>query len=101
MEFGLSNETIQSIRAVFSRYKQIGEVWLFGSRAKGVNRPKSSDIDLAIKSEQFTASELLELQIDLEELELLYKIDLVLYHTIKEPALREHIDRAGKLFYPL
>ena len=100
MEFGLSNETIQSIRAVFSRYKQIGEVWLFGSRAKG-NYHSGSDIDLAIKSEQFTASELLELQIDLEELELLYKIDLVLYHTIKEPALRVHIDRAGKLFYPL
>lgn len=100
MEFGLSNETIQSIRAVFSRYKQIGEVWLFGSRAKG-NYHSGSDIDLAIKSEQFTASELLELQIDLEKLELLYKIDLVLYHTIKEPALQEHIDRAGKLFYPL
>lgn len=99
MEFGLSNETTQSIRAVFSRYKQIGEVWLFGSRAKG-NYHSGSDIDFAIKSEQFTASELLQLQVDLEELESLYKIDLVLYHTIKEPALREHIDRVGILFYP-
>lgn len=100
MEFGLSNETIQSIRAVFSQYKHIGKVWLFGSRAKG-NFHSGSDIDLAIKSEQITASELLQIQVDLEELELLYKIDLVLYHTIKEPVLREHIDRVGILFYPL
>lgn len=100
MEYGLSSETIQNIRAVFSQYKQIREVWLFGSRAKG-NYHAGSDIDLAIKSEQFTASELLKLQVDLGELELLYKIDLVLYHTIKEPALRQHIDRVGKLFYSL
>lgn len=100
MEFGLSDETVQSIRAVFSRYKQIGEVWLFGSRAKG-NYHSGSDIDLAIKSEHFTASELLKLQIDLEELELLYKIDVLLYSAIKEPALRKHIDRVGILFYPL
>lgn len=100
MEFGLSNETIQSIRAVFSRYKHIGEVWMFGSRAKG-NFHSGSDIDLAIKSEQITTSELLQLHVDLDELELLYKIDLVLYHAIKEPALREHIDQVGILFYPL
>lgn len=100
MEYGLSSETIQNIRAVLSQYKQIREVWLFGSRAKG-NYHAGSDIDLAIKSEQFTTSELLKLQVDLGELELLYKIDLVLYHTIKEPALRQHIDRVGKLFYSL
>lgn len=98
MAFGLSSETIESIQAIFARYKQIEEVWLFGSRAKGNYHP-GSDIDLAIKSENFTLSKLLELQVQLEELELLYKIDLVLYETIKEPALQKHIDQNGKLFY--
>lgn len=100
MEYGLSNETIESLRNVFARYQQIGQVWLFGSRAKG-NYHSGSDIDLAIKSERFPASGLLDIQIELDKLDLLYKIDLILYDAIKEPALREHIDRVGKLFYPL
>ncbi|WP_293671997.1 nucleotidyltransferase domain-containing protein [uncultured Parabacteroides sp.] len=100
MEYGLSDETIKSLRNVFARYKQIGQVWLFGSRAKG-NYHSGSDIDLAIKSEHFPVSRLLDIQIELDKLELLYKIDLILYDAIKEPALREHIDRVGKLFYPL
>lgn len=54
MEFGLSNETIQSIRAVFSQYKHIGKVWLFGSRSK---RELSFRLGyrLAIKSEQINS----------------------------------------------
>lgn len=98
MEYGLSENTIEEIRAVFRRFPQIRSVRLFGSRAMG-NYHTGSDIDLAVEAEELTPTELLRIQLALDELELLYHIDLVRYETIKNPAFKEHIERVGLLFY--
>lgn len=98
MTFGLSEDTIRELRTVFARFGEIREVWLFGSRAKG-NYHAGSDIDLAVKSEEMPASRLLDIQVALDDLDLLYQIDVVDYGRIKEPAFRDHIDRVGVLFY--
>jgi uncharacterized protein len=71
------------------------EVILFGSRAKG-NFREGSDIDIAIKSKNLSQADIEVLRNQYENLFLPWKLDLVLYSSIEEPALREHIDRIGK-----
>ncbi len=39
------------------------------------------------------------LSVKLDDLNLPYNIDLVNYQTINEPALKEHINRVGIVFY--
>ena len=95
---GLKPETVEKINAVFALHPQVEQVLLYGSRAKGNYRP-GSDIDLAIRGEAVTTSQLLKIQDELDELLLPYKIDLSLLHTIENPDLLGHIRRMGKTFY--
>ena len=48
MKFGLSEQTIDKMKSVFTGFSEIDEIIVFGSRAKG-NYRENSDIDLAIK----------------------------------------------------
>lgn len=96
--FGLSEETIEEISSVFKRYDNIDKVVLFGSRAKG-NYRSGSDIDLAIMGEKISDQELMSISIQLEDLGLLYKIDLLNYNQHKNTPIGEHIDRVAKIFY--
>ena len=98
MKFGLSEHTIQNIQNVFHSFSVVGEVILFGSRAKG-NFKQGSDIDLALKGKNTTFDDILTLNIRLDALELPYKIDLVNYHTIKDQNVIDHINRVGIIFY--
>lgn len=96
--FGLSERTLNSLRAAFARFDKIERVVIFGSRAKGNYRP-GSDIDLAIFASDFTYHDMMALRRAVEDIGLLYMIDLLDYKEITEPALTEHIDRAGQIFY--
>lgn len=96
--FGLSAQTIALLHSAFSKFPAIDEVQIFGSRATGKFRA-GSDIDLAIFSPTLSYNDLLDLQITIDDLELLYKIDLLDYKKIDHPALKNHIDQAGKTFY--
>ena len=98
MRFGLEGDTINKINGVFRQYENIEEVIVYGSRAKG-NFKIGSDIDLTIKSKTFTLTELLQVENQLDDLLLPYKIDLSLFHQISNVALVEHIERVGKVFY--
>ena len=98
MKFGLSDTVIESIQKVFEANSKVDAVIVFGSRAKG-NFKEGSDIDLAMKGQDLNFDDLLNLNNKLESLNLANKIDLVNYHSIKEPALAQHIDRVGIVFY--
>lgn len=98
---GLSPDVIQRIQEVFSRFSQIDSVLLYGSRAKGTFR-QGSDIDLAIvlKPDASTDSRLItDIAEALDDLDLIYSIDLSLLQQIDNPALVERIKRDGVLFY--
>ncbi len=97
-QFGLSLNTIQSIRSILLKYPQIKEVILYGSRAKG-NFKEGSDIDLVMKAPELTMSDLLRIENEIEELMLPYKVDLSLFHQIENTSLLEHIERVGITFY--
>lgn len=96
--FGLSEETTNTLLEVFQKFPQVKEVKVFGSRAIGNYRP-GSDIDLALYADSLVHHDYMEILRELEDLELLYEIDCIDYHNIKEPALQEHIDIVGKTLY--
>jgi predicted nucleotidyltransferase len=96
--FGLSLNNIAKINSVFNQYPEINEVLLFGSRAKG-NYRDNSDIDLVIKGKDITLSTLQEIENKLEELYIPNSIDLIVYDTIHNADLLNHINRMGKPFY--
>ena len=95
--FGLKQKDIDAICGCFAQYPQIEEVILYGSRAKG-NYKNGSDIDLAIKG-PLDFSSFLQLDNQLDDLLLPYKIDLSLLHQIQNIDLLDHIHRVGVVFY--
>ena len=98
IKYGLSENIINEIIFILSKYNKIESVLLFGSRAKG-NYTNGSDIDLAVKANDLTFDEFIKIQTELDQLELIYKIDFIDYAKINEPALKSHIDRDGKIIY--
>jgi type I restriction enzyme S subunit len=96
--YGLDKEDIEAINKVFSKHSEIENAILYGSRAKG-NYRIDSDIDLTLKGGKITLSQLFEIETELDDLLLPYKIDLSIYHKIDSPDLMGHIKRAGVTFY--
>jgi len=97
-DFGLSPRAVATIRAILATEPAVRKAVIFGSRAKGNYRP-GSDIDLALYGAGLDLDALGRLSARLDESPLPYQVDLCLYDAIDNPALREHIDRVGKLFY--
>lgn len=96
---GLSDSELQTLRDVFSRFSDISEVILFGSRARGTHRP-SSDVDLAIKGKNLNIDTLAKLRYILEEeTNLPYFFDIVIYDRVENEALKREIDEGGKIVY--
>ena len=71
---------------------------LFGSRAKGNYRP-GSDIDLAVVGNNIDFRLILKISCEIDDLELLYGVDLIDYQAKKDTPIGEHIDRVGQVFY--
>ena len=96
--FGLSDTVINELGNVFRRHANIEKVLIFGSRSKG-NYRAGSDIDLAVVGKNLDYSQLLDIQCEIDDLELLYSIDLVDYQKKKGTPIGDHIDRVGQVFY--
>jgi len=97
-EVGLPAQVVESIRQVLGHFPHIEQAVLYGSRAKGNYRP-GSDLDLTLKGERLSYQDLLDIELALDDLLLPWKIDLSLFAQIDNPALVEHIERVGKVFY--
>ncbi len=76
--FGLTEKTYEEITQILSKYPKIEKVIIYGSRAKG-NYRNGSDIDITLVGK--------ELELDIN------------FNLLDNPELKEHIDRAGKIFY--
>ncbi|HEX2963746.1 MAG TPA: nucleotidyltransferase domain-containing protein [Ignavibacteriales bacterium] len=98
MRFGLDENIIEQIKAVFAYFPEIEEAVLYGSRAKG-NFKNGSDIDLTLKGESISYNTFNNISLSLDELMLPYLIDLSIYTQIDNPALIDHIKRVGICFY--
>ena len=98
MMFGLEQKDIDAINSCFAYYPTIEQVIIYGSRAKG-NYRNASDIDLTIKGNEFSFSELLQLENSLDDLMLPYKMDVSIFKQIANLDLIDHINRVGQVFY--
>jgi len=99
MNFGLTALDMATIITILERHPEILEALIFGSRAMGRHRT-GSDVDIAIKGEKLTLGTVSTISYELnEETNLPYMFDILNYHTIHEPALKEHIDRVGVTIY--
>lgn len=99
-EFGLPDSTLATIRRLLAGFPAVEKAVLYGSRAKGNYRP-GSDIDLALFGAQLGHSTLAKLSAQLDESPIPYQVDLALWDDIANGDLREHIQRAGVVFYEL
>lgn len=98
LRFGLKESAIAKIKQIFAVCPEIEKVLLYGSRAKGNFRP-GSDIDLTIIGDEISWTRLLQIENELDDLLLPYKIDLSLMRLIDNPELLAHIERVGVVFY--
>lgn len=98
MKFGLSDTVIKELQDVFRRHANIKKVLFFGSRSKG-NYRAGSDIDLAVIGSNIEYSQLLNILCEIDDLELLYSVDLLDYQKKKGTPIGDHIDRVGQVFY--
>jgi uncharacterized protein len=98
MKYGLSDATLLKISAVLSRYPQVDQAVLYGSRAKG-NYKTGSDIDVTLLGVDLTLNVLYRILEDLDDLYLPYTFDLSIFDDIGDPEVIEHIQRVGVTIY--
>jgi predicted nucleotidyltransferase len=97
-DYGLPKSDFDALITELKKNRKIDEVLLFGSRAKGTFH-NGSDIDIALKGKNLGLQDILDINIEIEKLLLPWKLDLVIFSRIKEPALTEHINRIGIILY--
>lgn len=98
MKFGLEEIVIEKIATVLACCPQVDEALIFGSRARGNYLP-SSDIDIALKGRCLDISLVNRITLELDDLLLPWKIDLLSYPQIQNPDLIDQIHRNGTIIY--
>ncbi len=85
MLFGLEDRHVEFIKDMLKKHISNPEAkfYIFGSRAKGKNRPYS-DVDIAIDCPDLTLDRKLKLESDFENSTFPYEVDIVDLNTIKE-----------------
>lgn len=98
-EIGLSDDQFSQLIGIFKLVKQVNQVKVFGSRAKG-NYRKNSDIDLALFGDSLDRFVISKLLLELDDSNIPFKVDAQIYTEINNDPLKEHIDRVGIKIYP-
>ena len=96
-EYGIPDYVLQEILQTISNYESITCAQIFGSRAKG-NYKRYSDIDIAIfaNTEKSLAS---DLKFDLEEIYMIYEVDVLHFEHTSNEEIKQHINRTGKTIF--
>ncbi len=98
-KFGLDKTIIEKLKKIFEKYEEVERVCIFGSRAKGTYKD-TSDIDIVMYGEKLTHTLNTKIYYDIEELYLVYKIDLINFNSLSEKdKLRENIIKEGVEIY--
>ena len=92
--YGVHVNIWKAILNVCFRYPQVSKVILYGSRARGDFKP-GSDIDIAIDAPVMTSTQFSVLWNALDELPLVYSLDIVHLQDLKNPTLLEAIKQDG------
>ena len=98
IKYGLLVSDMDNVISILKKNERISKVILFGSRAKG-DFNKGSDIDIALKGDDLKLNDIIKASLEIDELLLPNKFDLIIFNRIKEKALIEHINRIGITLY--
>ncbi|MBN2652216.1 MAG: nucleotidyltransferase domain-containing protein [Spirochaetales bacterium] len=96
--FGLTTSTLSEIIKNIAATKRISKAVLFGSRVKGNFKP-TSDIDISLYGTNLDIFTIRKLSNQLEESNIIQRVDLINYSEIDNISLLEHIDRCGVTIY--
>jgi len=96
-DFGLKEDVMRTVIETFRNDSRILGAAVFGSRAKGNYKPYS-DVDIVLYGD-LNSIDVERVICDLDELPFVYKFDVVAYGLVKNPELREHIERVGISIY--
>ena len=97
--FGLEEKDIENIVGVFKQFTEIEKAVIFGSRARGDFRD-NSDIDIALYGEKITNDIHTQIFYKLEELYLIYKIDLINFYKLgQNNSIKNNIINEGVEIY--
>ncbi len=93
-QFGLPRHVMEGLKQVFAGHPAIEQVTLYGSRAKG-NYRYNSDIDLMLTAPALSWSEFCQIELEIDDLLLPWKVDLALKHQVENRDLLDHVERVG------
>ncbi len=94
MTDGLKDAHREAIIATIAANDRVERAVLFGSRATGTNSA-SSDVDIALFGDQLTLTDQARLTAALDEIPMAQSVELLLYDSIQDRMLREHIGNYG------
>ena len=98
MTDGLKDRHRAAIIATIAANDRVERAVLFGSRATGTHSV-SSDVDIALIGDRLTLTDHARLAAALDEIPMAQSVDLLLYDSILDRTLREHIRRQGVEWY--
>ncbi|KXG78808.1 hypothetical protein AN618_01460 [Fervidicola ferrireducens] len=93
----IDEKILNELRRIFEKYA-VQKVLLFGSRARG-DFKKTSDVDLAIFSENITDREFSLIVDEIDEIDTPLSFDVVHFEKLKKDSLKEKILKDGVLIY--
>ncbi len=96
--FGIAPASAAKLIALFEATPEMGRVWIYGSRARGDHRG-ASDIDLAVDAPDMPSADFSGLRAGLEDLGLVYRVDLLHLQSVLDEGFRARIERDRKLFW--
>jgi len=96
--YGMTDKELNLLCSLFARQKEIEQVILYGSRAKGTNKP-FSDVDITLLGYGLTRSHLNRLAAEIDESSLPYLFDISIFAKLTNPDLIEQIEKTGVVLY--
>ncbi len=96
--FGISPGHFAALMRLFERWPGIEAIWIYGSRARGDYR-RDSDIDLAVDALDMAPQDYTKLSLEVLDLPLVYKVDLIHLQETLEDDFRQRIERDRKIFW--
>ncbi|WP_328186518.1 nucleotidyltransferase family protein [Marinobacter sp. OP 3.4] len=91
---GLPDNVLQDLQRIFANHPVVERVVLYGSRAKGNFRPNSG-IDLMVIAPKISWREFNQMETEIDDLLLPWKVDLALEHQVENDELLAHVRRVG------
>lgn len=96
VKYGVPSDALEQIISTIKLNKDVKEIILFGSRAKG-DFQKGSDIDIAVVADSLRFDELNKMRAAIAELVIPYHVDIIDFNKITNNELKEHILRVGQV----